>query len=161
METVPVILDGEKRGELKIVERGLVTVYEAEADYRGDGIIRLSVYGGGKEGRLGVLVPEGGRLRLRKSFSAASAAEFPPRAEYAARSGELLREYRDEPVKAPPPSADEVLLWFSTPDGVLTAFDGRRSLIAVPADGITVPEGLRRKIDGREYVVFTGTGRRK
>jgi hypothetical protein len=60
-----------------------------------------------------------------------------------------LREYRDEPVKAPPPRADEVLLWFSTPDGVLTAFDGRRSLIAVPADGITVPEGLRRKIDGR------------
>jgi hypothetical protein len=86
METVPVILDGEKRGELKIVERGLVTVYEAEADYRGDGIIRLSVYGGGKRAAWASLC-----LRAADCVSGNRSAPLPPRNSRACRVCRKIR----------------------------------------------------------------------
>ncbi len=55
-----------------------------------------------------------------------------------------------------PPSGE--LLWFSAPDGSLSAFDGERMLVALPADNPRVPKGAERvvrNIDGREYIVFS------
>lgn len=47
------------------------------------------------------------------------------------------------------------LLWFSRPDGSLTAFDGVSSLIALPARLRSDAPGARLwEINGREYMVF-------
>ena len=47
--------------------------------------------------------------------------------------------------------------WYSAPDGVLTTFDGKRMLIAIPADTPNLPRGAEtvlREIDGRPYLIF-------
>ena len=49
------------------------------------------------------------------------------------------------------------VLWYSAPDGVLTTFDGKRMLIAIPADTPNLPRGAEtvlREIDGRPYLIF-------
>ena len=61
---------------------------------------------------------------------------------------------RTEPEAAPSGGAQ---LWFEGSDGALAGFDGRRRLVALPSDGVAVPdwaEGVVRRINGREYVVF-------
>ena len=57
----------------------------------------------------------------------------------------------------PEPDGALDVLWFSAPDGTLSTFDGHRSLIAIPADTPQRPrgaDGLRREINGRQYLVF-------
>ena len=61
---------------------------------------------------------------------------------------------RTEPEAAPSGGAQ---LWFEGSDGALAGFDGRRRLVALPSEGVAVPdwaEGVVRRINGREYVVF-------
>lgn len=168
MERYPVIIGGEARGELRVTLNGLFTVFELETD-RAEGVVRFSVYGGGREGPLGVAAPRGGKLYLRRRLSAAQLRDFPQTIDYAAPSGEPA-EKKEEPASPPqsasqpapqPEETEDDLLWFSTPEGVLTAFDGRQSLIAVPSDAPGAPRGIRRVIGGREYVVFPGYPGRK
>lgn len=59
------------------------------------------------------------------------------------------------PAATGPPAEGPGLLWFSRPDGSLSAFDGRSLLLALPARLRQRPAGLRlMQIDGREYLVF-------
>ena len=70
----------------------------------------------------------------------------------------------DDPAPEPEPEpepqgAEEGLdvLWYSAPDGVLTTFDGKRTVIAIPADAPNLPRGAQavlREIDGRPYLIF-------
>lgn len=71
----------------------------------------------------------------------------------------------DAPARTPaPPQAQKSapddgldVLWYSAPDGVLTTFDGKRMLIAIPADTPNLPRGAEtvlREIDGRPYLIF-------
>ena len=87
MESYPIMLDGEAAGRLTVERQGSLTVFEADCDMR-EGLIRLSVYGGGREGYLGVLAPEDGRLTLRKRLSRSQTREFPERIERVGRAGE-------------------------------------------------------------------------
>ena len=50
----PVTIGGETRGELQVSKDGAVWLFEAEAEDPG-GLLRLSVYGEGREGYLGVM----------------------------------------------------------------------------------------------------------
>lgn len=86
METYPIVIDEELAGKLTVDARGGRTVFNAECRML-PGIVRLSVYGGGKEGYLGVLAPEDGKLRLRKALSRDQMKEFPSEIESAERSG--------------------------------------------------------------------------
>lgn len=190
----PILLEGESRGSLHVYADGLMTVFEATADDTG-ALLRLSVYGGGAEGYLGVMAPAGsGRVALKRRLSRASLAGFPDPIEFAAPAGGLpaprpLEESASPaestggaaggelseaggaasaPVLEPqPPPAEEApeapeygggdTLWFTTPDGALTTFDGRRSLVALPAGDLRLPpwaNGVERIINGRKYVVF-------
>ena len=68
-------------------------------------------------------------------------------------------ESAPDPPQAQKPSPDDGLdvLWYSAPDGVLTTFDGKRMLIAIPADTPNLPRGAEtvlREIDGRPYLIF-------
>lgn len=160
----PVMFGGREIGSLRAYARGAMTVFEAEAADPG-GVLRLSVYGGGREGYLGVMSPAGeGRVALRRSLSRAVLRGFPERIEYAAPSGEAApapepEKPVPEPVSEPEPEPEpeDGLIWYSSPDGTLSAHDGRRLLVALPADDARVPAwagDVVRYINGRKYVVF-------
>ena len=160
----PVMFGGREIGSLRAHERGAMTVFEAEAADPG-GVLRLSVSGGGREGYLGVMSPAGeGRVALRRSLSRAVLRGFPERIEYAAPSGEAApapepEKPAPEPVSEPEPEPEpeDGLIWYSSPDGTLSAHDGRRLLVALPADDARVPAwagDVVRYINGRKYVVF-------
>lgn len=163
-ESWPVMFGGREIGSLRAHARGAMTVFEAEASDPG-GVLRLSVYGGGREGYLGVMSPAGeGRVALRRSLSRAVLRDLPERIEYAAPSGEAVpapepEKPAPEPVSEPEPEPEpeDGLIWYSSPDGTLSAHDGRRLLVALPADDARVPAwagDVVRYINGRKYVVF-------
>lgn len=151
----PLLIDGRESGELRVTRRGALTLFEAEAE-DGGGILRLSVYGGGREGYLGVMSPSGeGRVALRRQLSRAALRDFPEHIEYAAPAGAAPAVTEPEP--GPDEGPEGGLIWYSSPDGTLSAHDGRRLLVALPADDARVPAwagDVVRSINGRKYVVF-------
>lgn len=74
--TYPVIIDGALVGKLCVSRQGGLTAFDVRCRAV-PGIVRLSVYGGGCEGYLGVLVPEGDGLGLHKTFSRNALRGFP------------------------------------------------------------------------------------
>ena len=150
MENYPVYIDGAQCGSMQVYSEGLMTVFDAECRCV-DRLVWLRIFGGGKSAALGVMQPEKGRLRLVKKLSRAQMRILPQVIEYAA-------DKPFAPIKQPDISEDDGLLWFSTPQGFLTCFDGRRSLIAIPADmsASTRTKAILRTINGREYAVFPG-----
>ena len=84
----PIILDGETVGEITVSREGLFWSFEASCEMR-DEIVRLSVYGNGKEGYLGIMEPFGEMLRLTKKFSRSALKEFPNNISHAGQKGEL------------------------------------------------------------------------
>lgn len=90
MNEYPIISSGERVGTLTVTRQGLLTVFDATAADGGE-VFRLSVYGVGGEGYLGVMCPENGMLRLVKKLSRNAMAGFPGTIEYAAPAGEQPR----------------------------------------------------------------------
>ena len=167
-ETYPILLSGEARGTLTVAKKGLFTEFDARFDDLGR-LIRLSVYGGGREGYLGVAEPEGGALRLRRRFSRAAMNGFPEVIEFAAEAGRkppeapAPNEAAVTPARSPekatpePEEPNTDLLWYRTGDGSLvTTWEGRQyRAIPMAAWGLPLERALeRRTIDGVEYAVF-------
>ena len=114
--TYPVIIDGELAGKLKVGRQGALTEFLAETRDL-PGIVRISVYGGGKEGYLGVLAPSGDGLALRKTVSPGGMREFPEQIDSVERSGLLEEHLRAiaqdaaaETEPAPAPMQPEALM---------------------------------------------------
>ena len=170
----PIILEGVDCGRVTASREGAYTVFTAEATYAGD-LVRISLYGSGREGYLGILAPDGsgdGILRLRRRFTRSELAGFPGEPEYAGLAGgvpppdrgepergESADAQADTPVREPEtaPSTSEEPLWYTSPDGTLSRFDGQRLLVALPSENVRVPDwasGVVQRINGREYVVF-------
>ena len=178
---IPVYLNGEAAGTLRVSREGLYTVLEAEVPGQ-DGPVRLWVHGGGKSAYLGVMQPVGGGLSLRRRCSRRELSAFPEPMEFAsdterdeaektdaeaaaeenAETAAACEErtaqnpetdYRACPWPAEPP--EEGLLWYRRTDGSLVAFDGISSLVAIPsALRGGVPQGAERMIEGKKYLVF-------
>ncbi len=191
----PIIIDGNAAGSLTVTEDGLFTVFEATLPGYGE-LLRLSVYGGGREGYLGVMQPWSGGLYLRRRLSRSELRRMPEVIEYAAPAGlcttaegvaaghmggteaeaeaesvqlsdepradsagggaETEPEYDTHNAEAAENKDDEDgLLWFSRPDGTLTAFDGWGSIVAIPAElRRDAPGAVIKKINGRIYMLF-------
>ena len=191
----PIIIDGNAAGSLTVTEDGLFTVFEATLPGCGE-LLRLSVYGGGREGYLGVMQPWSGGLYLRRRLSRSELRRIPEVIEYAAPAGLCTPaeggraaegntdgasakveaeaesvQLSDEPradsagggaeaavehdAPAAENSGEDGLLWFSRPDGTLTAFDGRGSIVAIPAElRRDAPGAVIKKINGRIYMLF-------
>lgn len=197
METYPIRIYGRETGKLQVCTEGMYTVFRAVSECSGE-VIRLCVFGGGKSGYLGVMIPDGcGSATLTRRLSKSAMCEFPDPIEYAGMEApgadvctpcpELSCPLPQPPAApeepecpepapiptptptptpapecpAPPPvlpaEPDTDVLWYSCPDGTLTTFDGRRTLIALPAEDVHTPrgaEGTVRWIDGKEYIIF-------
>ena len=82
----PLLIDGERSGSLTVSVDGLFTVFEAAAGPQ-DTLVRISVYGGGEEGYLGVMQPWSGGLYLRRRFSRGEMRRMTSVIEYAAPAG--------------------------------------------------------------------------
>ncbi len=191
----PIIIDGNAAGSLTVTEDGLFTVFEATLPGCGE-LLRLSVYGGGREGYLGVMQPWSGGLYLRRRLSRSELRRIPEVIEYAAPAGLCTTaeggraaegntdgasakaeaeaesvQLSDEPradsagggaeaaaehdAPAAENSGEDGLLWFSRPDGTLTAFDWRGSIVAIPAElRRDAPGAVIKKINGRIYMLF-------
>ena len=101
-ETYPVLINGEKKGTLTVSREGLTTRFDAKCEDPGT-LVRLSVYGGGKEGYLGVMTPENGVLTLHRRLTRAALAAFPAEIELAAEAGRNTSAPERRPESERPP----------------------------------------------------------
>lgn len=141
MEQLPIIIDGEVCGQLTVRREGAYVVCRGHAKWSGE-LLRLWLYGGAEPVYLGVLQPDG---TVRKRFSL---SEF-------GRIRGVLTHCGNRPMETVEVPAETDTLWYLQPDGTLR----REGYIAFPADGVRLPRGysgLRRVIEGREYVIFPG-----
>lgn len=104
METYPIIIDGALAGKLTVDRQGPRTAFDAECAMRPD-LLRISVYGGGREGYLGLLAPEGERLTLHRLFSRSQLRDFPQEIERVERAG-LPPEVPDAAAEAGEPEPE-------------------------------------------------------
>ena len=106
-ETYPLILDGESAGEVAVRRAGGWTFFDVRCTGAASGIVRVSVYGGGREGYLGVLAPEGDGMVLQRRLSRLDLRGFPEQIAYAWRAGQPLgaESEPDAPESTEPESA--------------------------------------------------------
>ena len=147
-----------EEGWLRLERAGLYTLLEARLPASGQ-LTRLWAVGrGGDRAYLGLLVPEGDALYLRCRLSAAEMKKLPAELAYASTrepeagpGPETGADLEPEPEE----TGEDGLLWFARPDGSLTAFDGRGTLLALPARLRRTPPGVRlMRIEGQDYLIF-------
>ncbi len=168
----PIVIRGKNCGSLKVSREGAYTRFEADCDEQGE-VIRLAVYGGGKEGYLGVPMPKEGRLHLDKRLSPASMRSFPDLIEDCSLAGEkrkesvpvtsqaesmaTVEEIRELTHEEKEEAEESSTFWYATTDGALVSRDGDREMVALPPDDERVPKnfpGQPRIIEGKEYLVY-------
>ena len=176
-ETYPVLINGEKKGTLTVSREGLTTRFDAKCEDPGT-LVRLSVYGGGREGYLGVMTPENGVLTLHRKLTRAALAAFPAEIEFAAEAGrktaapERRPETAQTPEKrpeaapaqpAPVPPAPKPrehagdIVWHDAGDGSLYTVYKNQPYRAIPMAAWGLPTERmveKRTIGGVEYAVF-------
>ena len=178
-ETYPVLINGEKKGTLTVSREGLTTRFDAKCEDPGT-LVRLSVYGGGKEGYLGVMTPENGVLTLHRKLTRAALAAFPAEIEFAAEAGrktaapeqkpenEMAQEKKPEtaapgqtaavPGAAPKPrERTGDVLWRDAGDGSLFTVYKNQPYRAIPMAAWGLPTERmveKRTINGVEYAIF-------
>lgn len=174
-ETYPVMLNGEKKGTLTVSREGLTTRFDARCEDTG-AIVRLSVYGGGREGYLGVMTPENGALTLHRKLTRAALAPFPSEIDFAAEAGrkETVPEHGPERKNAPEAAAQQPdvptppartmphertcdTLWRDAGDGSLYTVYKNRPYRAIPMAAWGLPTERmveKRVINGVEYAIF-------
>ena len=176
-ETYPVLINGEKKGTLTVSREGLTTRFDAKCEDPGT-LVRLSVYGGGREGYLGVMTPENGVLTLHRKLTRAALAAFPAEIEFAAEAGrksaapEQKPENGQTPEKRPetaPAQAAPVplapkprertgdVLWRDAGDGSLYTVYKNQPYRAIPMAAWGLPTERmveKRTINGVEYAIF-------
>ncbi len=139
MEQLPIIIDGKTCGQLTIRREGAYVMCRGHAEWSGD-LLRLWLYGGEQPLYVGVVQPDG---TVRKKFSL---AEF-------GRTGGKFTHCGNHPQEKTEAPTETDVIWYRQSDGTLR----RSGYIAFPADGVRLPRGysgVRRIIEGREYVVF-------
>lgn len=155
----PIVIDGENVGQLSVRRDGLMTVFEADCRDV-ERLIRLSVFGqDGSEGRLGVMIPQEGRLFLRKCFSRSALEAMPQEIVCAAETGMPPQTETAAEDETPAPDcrteaeAQEDTVWFPLPEGALISLESPAKL-ALPQREGHVSEG-ERMIEGKRYAVIS------
>lgn len=159
MSEYPILQQNKPIGTLRVTREGLHTVFSARAKTDAPRL-RLAVCGARSHAYLGLMLPDGsGALTLTKRLTRLECARLPQEILFAADEAWDI-PVEPEPAPEPEPQGAEEgldVLWYSAPDGVLTTFDGKRTVIAIPADAPNLPRGAQavlREIDGRPYLIF-------
>lgn len=163
--------NGKTVGTLQVGSEGLMTVFEARTR-RLEGIQRLWVWGREKSAYLGVLMPAGNEMCLRKKMSRRDMTEFPDIILYAATAektedtahaptAELPENPCEEIAAEPPlspaktPEEERGPVWHSAAMGTLTAVMDGTIYTAIPVMLRRMVQGVRIEvIDGRSYIIF-------
>lgn len=159
MPEYPILQQNKPIGTLRVTREGLHTVFSARAATDAPRL-RLAVCGARSRAYLGLMLPDGsGALTLTKRLTRLECARLPQEILFAAdEAWDIPAESEHEPEPEPQGADDGLdVLWYSAPDGVLTTFDGKRTVIAIPADAPNLPRGAQavlREIDGRPYLIF-------
>ena len=155
-EEYPVILDGKNVGKLSISTAGGKTVFDAFCPGM-TRLIRLSVYGCGREGYLGVMQPENGGMRLRKLMSTKELTGFPQQIDHAGCQNEVLTSQQSDQATQ---KKEYETIWRQDVLGLLWTNERGEVLCAIPRHmgiahmGTELPP---RVIEGTEYrTVRTG-----
>lgn len=155
----PIVIDGENVGLLSVRRDGLMTVFEADCRDV-ERLIRLSVFGrDGSEGRLGVMIPQEGRLFLRKCFSRSALEAMPQEIVCAAEAGKPPQEdtAAEEKLSAADCGAEEKeqedTVWLPLPEGALISLDTPAKLALPRREGSASEE--ERMIEGKRYAVIS------
>ena len=150
----PFYYNGKRAGTLSTAESGIYTVFRLTAEGIGEKMLRVSVYGAGKEACLGLAEVREGKLDFEKKLSRQSMKAFPQKIEYASRAGEAAEEKTDseEPEKR---TEEQGLVWKKRPDGSLFARDAAGGIVALPAEvRAEAGKGRIKVIEGRSYMLF-------
>ena len=91
-----ITIDGNSVGILTVGKEGAYTVFEARCQLL-QGLTRLSVYGQGREGYLGLLMPGQGEMLMKKRLSPGAMREFPKKIEFVGQAGGMeTKEEKEE-----------------------------------------------------------------
>lgn len=178
----PIIIHGQKQGQLEVTTDGLHTVFRGVCADLGE-LLRLSLYGE-QEGYLGVMVPGEGRLHLIRRLSRSALREFPKCPTHAGPAGENIVHSVEESgeksqilEESMPVSQDQEIqvfhfaelhsddaiditndiLWYAAPGGCLYSAGESGNFLAVPEScRLSLPDntGVKRRIQGKNYLIF-------
>lgn len=153
----PFYYKGKRAGTLQVSESGVYTLFRLAAEKIGEKMLRVSVYGAGKELCLGLAEVRAGKISFEKKLSRQSLRAFPSKIEYAAAAGEREEQKTAETAgeKTEKKTGENGLLWEKRPDGSLFTHDGISNLVALPANlrGEAGKERIK-VIEGRSYMLF-------
>lgn len=160
----PIFLSGRQAGKLNISRDGLYTLFQARMSGV-SGLYRIWLQGEEGFAALGLTAPgPGGGLMLCRRLSRLEMKALPGRIERvlalapdaqpeAAKPPKQTEKAAESPPEPEPGPGERV--WLRRPDGSLTAREGGRQLIALPAAMRRAAPGVRLlEIEGRMYMVF-------
>ena len=141
---IPIIIDGVTCGQGELRREGAYLVFRGKAKWQG-ALVRLWLYGQGASVYVGVLQPDG---TIRRRFGASEIPLLPL----------PVVSCGNRPPCAEKKADDEAdVLWYDQGDGTLLRQQGGRWYLALPACDLRLPrgcDGMRREIEGNEYVIF-------
>ena len=147
----PFYYKGKLSGTLSVAESGIYTLFRLDAEKIDKKMLRVSVYGEGKESCLGLAEVRGGKIYFEKKLSRNAMRELPRKIEYAAETGEKAAEK----IQKKEEEKETGLVWEKRPDGSLISNDGKSNIVALPAElrGKTGKDKIK-VIDGCSYMLF-------
>jgi len=142
----PFYYKGKLSGTFSVTESGIFSILRAEGENIDEKILRLSVYGEGKEYYLGIADVKNGEVRFEKKLSRSEMKNLPKVIEYAAESDHRTTETG---------VGRKVKGWVRRKDGSLWTNDGISDIVALPAElrSKTGKEKIK-VIDGVTYMLF-------
>lgn len=145
----PFYYNGQRAGTLKVSESGLYTVFSLSAENIDKKMLRISVYGDGREYCIGVAEAREKKINFEKKLSRNAMKELPDKIEYAAETGKKSIENSASKTDNGSPA------WKKRPDGSLVSNDGISDIVALPAQ-LRKNTGKERIkiIDGQSYILF-------
>ncbi len=146
----PIYINGEKTGSLTVSKNGIKYLFSATCNNTGE-LTRLSVYGGGNEGYLGVLTPQGDFMYMDREFSRNDLSNFPDEIEFASNSGKSVV------ITEKPKPKDNDIVWHRDSVGLLWTKISGIPHCAVPKRLGIACQGVElgsRVIEGIEYRIF-------
>jgi hypothetical protein len=146
-----VVADGKNVGSVHIEQNGLMTVFNCACSYKSNDVLRLAAVCGGHYVPLGVMAPDAGVLRLKKSYSKnalISVGYNDPTAYHLIRAGEV---YTGAPASAPEnnETASEEVVYNDFPDPTDYYYEPEPEAEPVPRASEAVPQTAQVNPSGK------------